>query len=247
MRIAVIADIHANLAALDAVLARIAELAADAVVCLGDLVGYNAEPTPCIDRVRQACAVVVAGNHDRDCLHAPQPGTNKLARHAIEWTRDQLDGPHRAYLAALPPLVRTDDYVAAHGSYLSDIYVSGYVTSTMLEKNLIAIAARDGWPAVAMCGHTHVPMFGRWDGVAVHESGLREPETWPRSARAVILNPGSVGQPRDGDPRASFAVVDFETRAVHIERVDYDVERTCAANARAGLPPELSQRLREGR
>ena len=247
MRIAVIADIHANLAALDAVLAHIARHVVDATICLGDLVGYNAEPHACIDRVREACSTVVAGNHDRDCLNPPAPGTTRLARQAIDWTREQLDAERRGYLAELPALALGARYVAAHGSYLSEIYVSGYVTSTMLEKNLFAIAARDGWPAVAACGHTHVPMFGWWDGSQVHESALRTPERWPRNARAVIVNPGSVGQPRDGDPRASYAVIDLDARALRVERVAYDIEATCTANARAGLPDELSARLRVGR
>jgi predicted phosphodiesterase len=247
MRIAVIADVHANVAALDAVLDRIARERVEATICLGDLVGYNAEPGPCIDRLRAVCTTIVAGNHDRDCLHAPQPGTTKAARQVIDWTREQLDDDHRGYIAGLPALVRTAHYVAAHGSYLSEVYVSGYVTSTMLEKNLAAIAGRDGWPVLAMCGHTHVPMFGWWDGIAVHESKLAAPDTWPRNARAVIVNPGSVGQPRDGDPRASYAVIDLEARALHVARVAYDIERTCEANARAGIPDELSARLREGR
>lgn len=247
MRIAVIADVHANLAALEAVLEAIAADAVEATICLGDLVGYNAEPAACIDRLRQACSTIVAGNHDRDCQNAPQPGTNKAARQVIDWTRDQLDAEHRAYLVGLPVLARTEHYVAAHGSYMSEVYVSGYVTSTMLEKNLLAIAARDGWPQLALCGHTHVPMFGWWDGAAFHESALGAPDTWPRAARAVIVNPGSVGQPRDSDPRASYAIVDLEARAVHLTRVAYDIDRTCAANQRAGIPAELSARLREGR
>lgn len=247
MRIAVIADVHSNLPALTAVLDAIAEHAVDITICLGDLVGYNAEPGPCIERVREACDVVVAGNHDRDCLHTPQAGTGKSARLALDWTRDQLDASQREYLAALPALAMADRWVAAHGSYLSDIYVSGYVTSTMLEKNLMAIAAREAWPTLALCGHTHVPLLGWWNGVTVHEDNMRAPAHWPRDARSVLVNPGSVGQPRDGDPRAAFAVIDFEARRVESHRVEYDIDATCAAIERAGLPLEHAARLREGR
>jgi len=247
MRIAVIADVHANLPALEVVLDTVAREKVDATVCLGDLVGYNASPVECVDRVRDACTYVVAGNHDRDCLHVAQPGTRKQARIALDWTRDQLDEPRRAYLRQLAPLHLGDGFVAAHGSYLSTIYVSGYVTSTMLEENLVAIAARPNWPTVALCGHTHVPMLGWWDGEQVFESSLREAGDWPASVKAVIVNPGSVGQPRDEDPRASYAVIDLEARTVRVERLAYDIERACEAIEREGLPDDLARRLREGR
>lgn len=247
MRLAVIADVHANAAALDATLAVIEARGVDATVCLGDLVGYNAEPAACVERVLEACDVVVAGNHDRDCLHVAQAGTHKVARLALDWTREQLSPAQRAAVAALPAVAIGADYVAAHGSYLSEIYVSGYVTSTMLEKNLVAIARRPGWPRVALCGHTHVPMLGWWDGETVHESPLRAPEAWPETAASVLVNPGSVGQPRDGDPRAAFALLDLDARRAEIVRVPYDLDHACAAIARAGLPLELAARLREGR
>jgi len=218
----------------------------DATVCLGDLVGYGGSPVACVDRVREACTFVVAGNHDRDCLVEASPGTRKQARIALDWTRDQLGTTQRAYLEALPPLHRGDGFVAAHGSYLSTIYVSGYVTSTMLEKNLRAVAAREGWPPLALCGHTHVPMLGWWDGELVFESNLDRPETWPATSRAVIVNPGSVGQPRDRDPRASYAVIDVQARTTRIGRVAYDIDRACDDIHRAGLPGELADRLREG-
>jgi diadenosine tetraphosphatase ApaH/serine/threonine PP2A family protein phosphatase len=247
MRIAVIADVHANVSALEAVLGAIEARSVDQIVCLGDLVGYNAEPARAVAMVDEACDVIVAGNHDRDCLHTAQEGTHKTARVALDWTRQQLGPREREILAALPPLAVTEHYVAAHGSYLSEIYVSGYVTSTMLEKNLIAIDARSGWPTVALCGHTHVPMLGWWDGQTVHESRISSPEEWPARARSVLVNPGSVGQPRDGDPRAAFAVIDFDARRVESVRVPYDIDRACTEIERAGLPTSLAERLREGR
>jgi diadenosine tetraphosphatase ApaH/serine/threonine PP2A family protein phosphatase len=247
MRLAVIADLHANAVAVDAVLAAIRALAVDAIACLGDLVGYNAEPAACLALVRDSGAAVVAGNHDRDCLTEASAGTHRVARAALAWTRAQLAPADLAYLASLPALAVSPTHVLAHGSYLSEVFVTGYVTSTMLEQNLRAIAARPGWPPLALCGHTHVPMFGWWDGATVHETGLARPESWPATARAVLINPGSVGQPRDGDPRAAFAVIDLAARRVEGHRAAYDVEHACAAIARAGLPPGLAARLREGR
>jgi diadenosine tetraphosphatase ApaH/serine/threonine PP2A family protein phosphatase len=248
MRIAVFGDVHANEPALGAVLEAIDRLAPapDLLVCLGDLVGYHAEPAVCVRRVREIADVVVAGNHDRDLVREASPGTNGLARRLLSWSREQLGDEELGYLASLPGCVSNADFTAAHGSFLSEVFVTGYVTSTMLEKNLQAIAGRATWPPMAFCGHTHVPLAGWWDGVAFGESRLDRPFHWPAAARAVLINPGSVGQPRDGDPRAAFAVVDLEARSCQVRRVAYDVERTCAALRQAGLPDELAQRLRAG-
>lgn len=250
MRLAVIADVHANAPALDAVLAAVAAEKADRVVCLGDLVGYHADPERVVAHVRGSCDVVVAGNHDRDVTAgAPVPGTGGLAQAVQEWTRARLAPEDVSYLAGLPShVIDASGFVAAHGAYLSDVFVNGYVTSTMLEKNLLALSRRDGWPRVALCGHTHVPMCG-WlgaDGSTV-EAPFRDEATWPASAKSVLVNPGSVGQPRDGDPRAAFAIVDLARRTATVRRVAYDVERTVARLAAEGLPAVLGERLREGR
>lgn len=248
MRIAVISDVHANLPALAAVLEAIDRRAVDHVVCLGDIVGYHGEPGACVTEVRARCRIVVAGNHDREATRAePTPGTRNAARQVLAWTRTQLDPDATAWLEALPTHVVTDHLVAAHGAYLTEVYVSGYVTSTMLEENLRAIAARPGWPTIALCGHTHVPMMAWWDGTEVVERRADTPTPWPTGARTVLLNPGAVGQPRDGDPRAAFGVIDLDARAFAVHRVPYDIDRTCAALRAAGLPDELAARLREGR
>jgi diadenosine tetraphosphatase ApaH/serine/threonine PP2A family protein phosphatase len=251
VRIALIADVHANLAALEAVLEAIARARVDRLVCLGDLVGYNAEPSACTTLVRANADVAVAGNHDRSvAAYVVEPGTSSHARMAQAWTRAHLAPATLAYLSSLPSHVIDEraGYIAAHGSFLSDSFVNGYVSSTMLEANLRAIAARERWPALAFCGHTHVAMLGELaSDDEVRESALRTRASWQRDARAVLVNPGSVGQPRDGDPRASFALVDTEERTAEIHRVAYDVERAATAILRAGLPSELAARLREGR
>jgi predicted phosphodiesterase len=248
MRIAVIADIHANLLALDAVLEEAAGMRPDRVVCLGDLVGYNAEPRGCIARVRATAHVIVAGNHDRDAAGADaHPGTEGTARAAQRWTRERLDLDDLAFLQGLPRLIDDAELgvVAVHGCWLNDVHTYGYATGTMLEANLVAIAERSG-QHVGLCGHTHMPMVG-WLG----RDGCHEIRTtsarWPSAASAVLINPGSVGQPRDGDPRASFAMVDVALRSVEIHRVAYDVARAAQAVVDAGLPPSLAARLLEGR
>jgi diadenosine tetraphosphatase ApaH/serine/threonine PP2A family protein phosphatase len=249
MRVVLIADIHGNLPALEAVLADASRVGFDRLVCLGDIVGYNAEPGACVDRIEEATDVAVAGNHDRDVASGlPLPGTTSTAQAVQDWTRRQLSPKQLTYLSALPNhVVDEAGFVAAHGSFLSDVFVSGYVTSTMLEENLQAIAAREGWPRVAFCAHTHVPLFGWLDGE--NEVEVPRPETcsWFAKARAVLVNPGSVGQPRDGDIRASYALVDLEKRQAEFRRVSYDIERTIEAIRRANLPSVLADRLREGR
>jgi predicted phosphodiesterase len=251
MRVALLADVHANAHALEAVLAAVEVARVDRVICLGDLVGYNAEPAVCVERLRATCDVVVAGNHDRDVvLGQPLQGTSVTAREVQAWTRKALGEEHLAYLAGLPShVVDASGLVAAHGCYLSETYVSGYVTSTMVEANLRAIAARTAWPrpTIALCGHTHAPMCAWLTAHGVDEGRLAATTRWPRDVKAVLINPGSVGQPRDGDPRAAFAIVDVEARTVEPMRVAYDVAGASARVQQAGLPASLAARLLEGR
>jgi diadenosine tetraphosphatase ApaH/serine/threonine PP2A family protein phosphatase len=137
--------------------------------------------------------------------------------------------------------------VAVHGCYLNDVHVTGYVTETMLESNLRVVAASRELPKLALCGHTHVPMLGVLEGDTARSTRLDEPFRWPKSARAVLVNPGSVGQPRDGDVRASLVIVDLEARTVTPLRVAYDVEAAARAVEAAGLPAVFAERLRAGR
>jgi diadenosine tetraphosphatase ApaH/serine/threonine PP2A family protein phosphatase len=250
MRIAVIADAHANLAALEAVLAALDALAPDRVLCLGDTVGYNAEPAACIDLVRERCEVVLAGNHDVDvATKRNSAGTNELARTVQQWTRASLDEDRLEYLATLPPrLIEKGTFTALHGSFLGGDPTLGYVTGTMLEENLHAVA-RSATAPIAFCGHSHVPLMGWLARGECHEQKILagEPIVWPADAKAVLINPGAIGQPRDHDPRASFAIVDLDRRMATWHRVDYDIDRTVAAIRAAGLPRPLGERLREGR
>jgi diadenosine tetraphosphatase ApaH/serine/threonine PP2A family protein phosphatase len=164
------------------------------------------------------------------------------------WTALQLEDAHLGYLDSLPGRVVWDDaFVALHGCYLNDSHVSGYVTGTMLEANLQRIADRGNWPRLAFCGHTHIPMCG-WlaGGECVDERAAGRLE-WPADANAVLINPGAVGQPRDGDPRAAYAMVDTTRRSVEFIRVAYDVGAAQAAIRDASLPDTLAERLAEGR
>lgn len=249
MRIAVVADIHGNLPALEAVLSAVRGAAVDAVVCLGDLVGYGASPAECVALVQTEIARVVAGNHDWDVARGrPAYGTVPVARRAMRWTAAQLDSAALRYLARLPNRLELGPgAIAVHGCYLNDTHVNGYVTSTMLDANLGAVAARAPRGTVALCGHTHVPMCGWLAEGECHEHSLREPVQWPADAAAVLINPGAVGQPRDRDPRAAFALVDFGQRRVECVRVEYDVGAAADAIRASALPDALAERLEVGR
>lgn len=249
MRLALLADIHANVQALEAVLDAISREQVDEVLCLGDIVGYNANPRECIELVRREADFVVAGNHDWDAVrNEPALGTSPDARRSQEWTRRLLTEDEIRYLRDLPNLVVGEGaWVAVHGCYLNDVFVTGYVTSTMLERNLRVVAGNRSWPSVSFCGHTHAPLCGWLEGSTLFERRLDEGIQWPERAQAVLINPGSVGQPRDGDPRASFALVDFSSRTAVVKRVAYHIDGAVRAIRDASLPETFAIRLAEGR
>jgi len=246
MRLAVLADVHANAPALEAVLEDVAAWAPDAIVCLGDLVGYNAEPAVVVAHLQTSGATVVQGNHDLDVTQPPSDdGTHRAARDAQRWTRDVLTSTQLEWLAALPRKVEGPGWVGVHGCYLNRHHVTGYVTSTMLPHNLQAVA-EGGAGRVAFCGHTHQPMLGWKRGEVLHEERPTRAR-WPSGCDAVLINPGAVGQPRDRDWRAAYARVDLEAREVEVRRLEYDVARTQRMIRDAELPESLASRLGEGR
>lgn len=249
MLLAVIADLHANLSALEAVLGEIQKIKPDLILCLGDIVGYNAEPNETINLLKETTNFVVAGNHDAEVTNQNfTPGTNQEAQLVLQWTKNTLSEENLSYLTNLPnKIIQQKDFVAVHGCYLNDTHINGYVTSSMLENNLLAILKRSDWPRLAFCGHTHVALIGWLENEICLENKAKEAFTWPKQARAVIINPGSVGQPRDEDPRASFALIDTEKRKVIIKRISYDIEKTILAIKNAHFPLKLADRLLKGR
>ncbi len=246
MRVAVLADVHSNLAALEAVLSDLDARSADVSVCLGDVVGYNAQPLECIAMVRAHVDHVIVGNHDlAACDDHEAPGTHAAARKVQLWTAEQLGDAERDWLRSLPRKVEGDGWMGVHGCYLNDFHVEGYVTRTMVPANLEAVASNPEWPKVAFCGHTHIPVTAhRLRGEIVESTGRRT--RWPEAADSVLVNPGAVGQPRDGDWRASYAIVDLTERTVETIRVEYDLEATVSEVKAAGLPDVNHERLRKG-
>jgi diadenosine tetraphosphatase ApaH/serine/threonine PP2A family protein phosphatase len=244
MRSAVISDIHGNLVALNAVLSAAADLSVDRILCLGDIVGYNPWPNECVDLMRERSIVSVMGNHDRVAAGIGEPDDfNEAARDAILWTRERLSRENREFLARLPERVFIgESIVLVHGSPRDP---NEYILSTgAAERNIHFMRERLG-TTVAFFGHTHVAGLFAADRGGIGAFGPRNVKI--DGGRAYLINPGSVGQPRDGDPRAAFLIYDYEAGTVRFERVDYDVEAVFGAVVEAGLPAHLGRRLFLGR
>ena len=240
MRVAVLSDIHSNLAALDAVLAHAG--AVDAIWHLGDVVGYGPDPDAVIARLAERGAVGVQGNHDAASLGGAEiEWFNPDARAAAVWTKDTIGAAARAWLEDLPVRRSVDGVELVHGSPRDPL--REYITTRdVAAANLDALEGNLG-----LHGHTHVAVaFTRsTDGVVVTLPGDGASMDVPEMRS--LLNPGSVGQPRDDDPRAGYAILDLAARRITWHRVTYDIARTQAAMRAAGLPPRLVERLAYGR
>lgn len=247
MRYLVLTDIHANLEALEGCMTDAGRRGYDRILVLGDLVGYGADPNAVIDRVLDLNPhAIVRGNHDKvACGLEAADGFNSVARNAARWTFEILTDEHRAWLVALPqgPILIDDLIEICHGSPSDE-------DSYIFDELDAARALKSGSRPLCLFGHTHHPAVFE----LAHE-GLDS--AWPLdSAEHIVklvkgsrylVNPGSVGQPRDGDPRAAYAVVDEEARQVELFRVKYAVADAQAKIVKAGLPEILAQRLAVGR
>jgi diadenosine tetraphosphatase ApaH/serine/threonine PP2A family protein phosphatase len=239
VRVAVLSDIHANLVALDAVLATVGSV--DAVWHLGDVVGYGPEPDGVVERLAGLGAIGVAGNHDLAAVGGDQIAWfNPDARAAMEWTRGRISDETRGWLADLPARHRTGQFSLVHGSERDPVWE--YVTSVPVARaNLAVLESRFG-----LHGHTHVAMAwaerdGRIEAVAPGPDS-----TFQLTSDRALLNPGSVGQPRDGNPTAGYLVIDDQAGLCTWRRVSYDIPAVQAAMLDAGLPRRLADRLAFG-
>jgi len=224
MKLAIVSDVHSNLHALEVVLKEIDQLGPEMVVCAGDVVGYGAYPNECCEIVRSHGWKTVKGNHDRAVLDRDTSGMNPYAARAVEWTADVIRPDSRKFLEDLDiesqfPFAGRS-IAMYHGSPISD---EDYVFESDVDEDLLSSADTDA----LILGHTHVPCV-------------------KKLSNGLFINPGSVGQPRDGEWKASFAVLDSDTNECDIRRVPYDLNSAAEAIRNANLPGILAERLYYG-
>ena len=245
MRYGIISDIHANLAALQAVLAHLGSV--DALWCLGDIVGYGPDPNECVEIVQRQASLCIPGNHD--WASSGKIGTedfNDDAAQTCLWTRQQLSPPNRDFLANLAETRQEGDFTLAHGSPGNPIWE--YLLSVGNARESFG----DFQSRFCLVGHTHVPLaftLEDSDGRQGCRGALLAPDV-PlelEEGTRLIYNPGGVGQPRDGDPRAAYALYDGEAQTITHHRVPYDIAATQQRMTAAGLPQYLVERLAIGR
>lgn len=240
MKYAIIADIHGNLEALEAVLKDTREQRCTHYVCLGDVVGYGANPKQCLDIIRDSGMPCVKGNHDEFCSSdAHAEGFNPHALEAVAWTRQQLTEDDRKWLRELKYLRLVGSFTIVHAT-LDAPQRWQYVFDKL------AAAASFTYQNTAVCffGHTHVPMAFVRDSFVRGGSYSRfkvEP------GKKYFVNVGSVGQPRDNNPRAAYVIYDLDENTIELRRIDYDIARAQKRILEAGLPPRLAERLAYGR
>lgn len=242
MKLAIISDIHSNFHALTAVLEKIESREVDTIFALGDLVGYNAFPCEALELIKRRGIPSIMGNHDIVCCGLENPiWFNSSARGAALWTRKKLCDDHRRYLSDLPNEARIEDTIyAVHGSPMSrDDYIMDLMDAMNNFQHLPDTLTR-----ICLFGHTHIPAI--FSDLGPSHDTAYEGKHFLSARNRYFINPGAVGQPRDGDPRASFAILDTEEPAVEIIRVEYDVTAAMKAVLKAGLPQFIAERLQVG-
>ena len=242
MRYLVISDIHGNFHALEAVLSDSAGNW-DRVLCLGDLVGYGPQPNECVDRLAELSATTVPGNHDWAAIGLlPLDFFNRYARAALEWTQPRLSDASRSYLSGLKPLALVDIITLFHGSLTNPLI------DYILDDSDAKASFRLLESVVGLFGHSHLRFyFSRGPGGEIVTHPLRRRNRVDLRRRTTLLNPGSVGQPRDGDPRAAYGILDTDTGLWYFRRIRYDISAVQQLMRRHGLPELLVDRLTEGR
>lgn len=240
MRYAILGDIHGNLEALTAVVAAARENGVDRFLSVGDIVGYNPNPRECMSILSDLETLVVRGNHDEYAARSENlTGFNPVAAAAILWTREELTDEEREYLGHLDLIQAVDDFVIVHAT-LDRPGDWGYI----LERHAAEASFVHQEPAVCFFGHTHVPLVFQHAG-SVKAGFYRRIRIQPGAQ--YLVNVGSVGQPRDGDPRAAYVIYDTEAQVVELQRVPYDLETTQRKIRDNELPERLALRLEVGR
>ncbi len=240
MKLAIISDVHANLPALQAVLADIAQANVHRVLCLGDIVGYGASPNECCELLREVRVTSVKGNHDRAAVEeGREEWFTPQARACILWTREKLGERNRRMLASLPEVRQVERVTLCHGSLIeADDYVYSWNEALPSFARLVT--------RMGFLGHSHYAAWyyheadpPRGDGGMVPFGGTIKVNL----DGAYLLNPGAVGQPRDGNPAAAYLLYDDQLEEVQFRRIEYDIETAAAAIVEAGLPTSMAARL----
>ena len=241
MKYGIFSDVHSNLEALTTVLSFFKKEGVDQTFCLGDIVGYGANPKECIAQIRSLGGIVIAGNHDWACVDQMKMDYfNRYAREAILWTQKQLNEEEKTFLKNLKLSYQTELLTLVHGS-LNFPEEFHYIFDTESATRTLELSKTP----VCFVGHSHLPMIfslGQDGYIRLSRSGKVKLQEEIR----VLVNDGSVGQPRDGDPRAACAVFDTDQQTVEIRRLPYDIRLTQQKILQAGLPPTLASRLSEG-
>lgn len=241
LRYAIISDLHANLEATETVLKKIEESSVDQIVCLGDVVGYNANPNECSDILREMKIPTICGNHDAVACGFEEPwGFNPVALQAAMWTREELSEDNLAWLRSLKDTGRFGPFLGVHGSPTNrNTYL--FTWEDVLPH--MPVVEEQGCN-LCFFGHTHSPGIFSKDGVYTVDA---DSKFVLGSDKMFFVNPGSVGQPRDGDPRAAFGLLDTETNEYELVRLHYPVKKAAEKVNAAGLPAFLAERLFLGR
>jgi predicted phosphodiesterase len=242
VRVAIVSDIHANRQALEAVLEQIRAAECDATWCLGDVVGYGADPDACVELVREHADICLAGNHDLGVIGALSvEDFSEVARRAAEWTAGVITDETRRFLESLSPVDENQVVSLYHASPRDPVWE--YVLSPLQAELAFEVQPQ----RISVVGHTHVALaFHRFDGESATGETRHEGDELDVNAGFWLLNPGSVGQPRDGDPRAAWLELDTERWTASYRRAEYDIDGAAWAIRAARLPDALAERLSFG-
>lgn len=242
MRLAIISDIHANIEALSTSLREITAAQVDRIICLGDIVGYNANPSECIALLREAAALCVAGNHDRAVAgQVKTTSFSAAAARAVAWTRRHLTADELDFLAGLPSQLSIEDcLVAVHQTLhrIEDCEMAGLDSEERRQLTFQALMHHPSRARICAFGHTH--QVGIYELRDERSYSHDKPEVPLRDGAMYLVNPGTVGQPRSADRRATFMLLDTDSKAVSIRRVPYDARAALAKARKAGLLPPLA-------
>ncbi len=242
MRISLLSDVHGNLPAFEAVLADVDEVGVDEVWCLGDLVGYGAQPDACVELARERCGLCLAGNHDLVVLgELDIADFSSHAAQAANWTRETIGAESLDFLRGLRPFEAGREIGLWHASPRDPVWE--YVLATWQADECMDLME----PRVGSVGHSHVALWFRRNGEGqVHGAQAKGGLQCDMSEGQWLINPGGVGQPRDNDERAAWLLLDTEVWSAEWRRVEYPIAEAAGAIEKAGLPQELADRLYKG-